>query len=432
MTTDTHPRSLWRQPRFVALLGGQWVSQIGDVAFSLALYWYVLTTTHRPLWLGLLAALAGLGNAMAVVSGVLVDRWDRRTTLLITDAIRGAIIGGLVIWLLHPHHGLLPVFGIAVLLVNLGGSVFNPALMAFTPQVIDADQLMQANGFLQSAAYVAQLAGYACGGVLIALLGVDVLFAIDSVSFWVSALSFVYVRPTVSAPRQTQESRAWGRFWQDLRDGQRLIWRHPFLRRALPTALIVNMALMPLNVLDVVWVRRVLHLGAIAYASFGAAMLIGMIGGSVLAGRIFQRFAVSSVIAGCLATAGGALILFSRLPLLVISWAGLLAIGISFGILNTGLATLIQQATPSALLGRVAGALMTLSGLANPFGAAVAGLATTEWPVALILSVSGGVLAAASTIFLLGVPKTVTPIALDSDASPSHELSTENAAPLSS
>ncbi len=414
MGTEAASRTVWRQSTFLILLSGQWISQLGDVAFNLALYWYVLTATHRPVLLGLVGALAGVGNLFAVVSGVWVDRWNRRTILIVTDTIRGVLILGLLAWILQQHHFVLVALGVTVLLVNIGGSMFNPAMMAFTPQVITSDQLMQANGVLQSAAYIAQLAGYAFGGVMIALLGVNTLFLTDGISFWVSAFSLIFVRPLREVPSsQKGPLRTLGQFWAELREGQHLIWRHPFLRRALPIALVVNMALMPLNVLDVVWVRRVLHLGPLAYAGFGAALLVGMIGGSMLASRVFKRLVVTTTIILCLAVSGGSLVLLSRVPLFSVTIGCLFGIGVSFGVLNTGLATLIQQATPKALLGRVAGARMTASGVANPFAAAIAGFATERWPVSLILGVAGLVLAAASALFI-GAPRTIEPLEADS------------------
>lgn len=190
---------LWRQPNFLVLLSGQWISQLGDVAFTMALYWYVLTTTHRPVLLGLLGALAGIGNLFSVISGVWVDRWNRRMTLLITDTIRGFVILILLAWIVQQHHFVVAALGVGVLFINLGGSLFNPALMAFTPQVINSEQLMQANGLLQSAASIAQLAGYALAGVGIGLLGVNMLVLIDGLSFWISAFSLAFVRPPQTA-----------------------------------------------------------------------------------------------------------------------------------------------------------------------------------------------------------------------------------------
>ncbi len=412
MSRANDPHSLWIQPSFLVLLSGQWISQLGDVAFNLALYWYVLTATHRPVLLGAVGAIAGTGNLFSVISGVWVDRWNRRTTLITTDIIRGLLILTLLAWSLQGHDFVLGVVGLVVLLVNVGGSIFNPAMTAFTPQVVESSQLMEANGVLQSAAYIAQIAGYALGGVLIAILGVNSLFLIDGASFWVSSGSLILVRPRnqnkTTEPKAPSSAKLLG-FWPELISGQKLIWRHPFLRRALPIAMIVNVTLMPLNVLDVLWVHRVLHLGALAYAGFGAALLVGMIGGSMLATRVFQHISVSWAIIVCLALSGGALILLSQVPLLAMTLSCLGAIGISFGVLNTGLATLIQKATPASLLGRVAGALMTASGIANPFGAAMAGLATIRWPLSSILGISGVLLAAASLLFI-GSPRTIAPL----------------------
>lgn len=69
---------IFRNRNLAVLIGGQWVSQIGNNLFMLAIYWYVLNVTHQPSMLGWVGTTVALPGVLGPVSGVLVDRVDRR------------------------------------------------------------------------------------------------------------------------------------------------------------------------------------------------------------------------------------------------------------------------------------------------------------------------------------------------------------------
>src|SRR5690242_6464371 len=87
------PRSLWRNRDYLLLQSGQVVSSLGDQQQFIALPLLILALTGSPLQAGLAVSLNTI--AVLVVSplaGALVDRWDRKRTMLLCDAGRMLLI----------------------------------------------------------------------------------------------------------------------------------------------------------------------------------------------------------------------------------------------------------------------------------------------------------------------------------------------------
>lgn len=108
-----------------------------------------------------------------VVAGALVDRWDRRKTMLWVDVGRAALAFLLVALSLS---GQLPVLALAavVLVMSLGSYIFFPffpAQSALLPSVVPEDQLTAANSMNQSGLALAHMVGSSFGGIVLGLFG---------------------------------------------------------------------------------------------------------------------------------------------------------------------------------------------------------------------------------------------------------------------
>ncbi len=164
----THP---WRNLNVWLLLGGQWVSQMGNVCFTVAVFWYVPAATHSRADLGWVGAVSALTGIFSLATGSWVDRWNRRRTLLAVDTIRGLLLAVAVVLLVVTHHLPLAVILGLMAAVSLGGALFNPAQFALVPEVVPPEHLTAVNGVDQSATSLSQWVGYAVGGWVMASLG---------------------------------------------------------------------------------------------------------------------------------------------------------------------------------------------------------------------------------------------------------------------
>lgn len=391
MATETTQRvSPWRERNVWLLLGGQWISQMGNVCFTLAIFWYVLADTHSRTDLGLVGAAGALTGIFSILTGVLVDRWDRRRTLIWTDSARALLMTGVFV-LLESVHAIPLIALIAIVAaVNLGGAVFSPAQFALLPELVDSENLSRVNGLDQSATSMSQWIGYAVAGWVIGLAGVAGLVGGDAVTFVVSAASLVGMKTSRQPAKMPgQGDRTATEFWRQVIAGQRVLWSHSFLRRALPTALVVNFSMMVVSVLDVAWAREVLHQGALVYGMLESAAVIGGIAGGLVAAWLLTRIALKALIAGSLVIAGGAMVGMAVDPTVATSLMVLGLVGMCFGVLNVTMASTIQRVVPREVLGRIGGSLMAVSGLSMPLGAVVAGLAGSLFPLPVVFIIAG-------------------------------------------
>ena len=78
---------------FFLLWSGKLVSEIGDRFYALALAWWILQKTNSPSIMGFFMAVSVLpGLLLGPFSGALIDRWNRKTIIIMADIIRGIVV----------------------------------------------------------------------------------------------------------------------------------------------------------------------------------------------------------------------------------------------------------------------------------------------------------------------------------------------------
>lgn len=378
-------RSLWRNRHFAILLSGQWVSQVGNTLGLMAVSWYILSATHSRSDLGYAMGVIGLAGLMGIVAGVFADRWDHRRTLVTTDALRMLLSLLVVVAAIEHDLNVFLVAG-ALFALNLLGTLFSAAEAAYLPEVTGPEDYGDANGINQSSGALAQLGGLGLGGFLLALGGPVLLFLLNGISFAVSSGSLAFTRPIAPLPKKTAKPAS---IRADLRQGLNVVRDSVFLRRLIPVAILLNFVAMPLNVMDVAWVRQVLHLGAVAYGIFGVAILVGIVGGSAFGNTLAQWAGfVRSVIAGLTVTGAG-IAAMAIFPHFIFNMVCLFAVGVGIGAVNAVVSTRIMVATAPELRGRVAGLLSAFLTVASPLGAAVVGWASGPLGLLWLFRLSG-------------------------------------------
>src|SRR4051812_17387720 len=193
------PSSLRAGEPFRLLFVGQALSVVGERMTAVAIAFAVLAIGDAT-DLGIVLAASGIPFALfAIAGGVLSDRVGRRRTMIVSDVLRTicqAVVAALLLT------GSAEVWMLVVLSAVYGAcaAVFMPALMGLIPQTVPPDRLQEANALLGFTRSVANVAGPAVAGVVIALGGTGEVIAIDALTFAVSAACLIALRPA-PAPR---------------------------------------------------------------------------------------------------------------------------------------------------------------------------------------------------------------------------------------
>lgn len=412
--------ALRRDRNFRWLMGGAVISALGDQFSMIALPWLVLQLTGDPLALGMMVAVMGIPRAILILfGGAVVDRHSPKRVLMLTKHVNAVLLAILAALVLLGKATLLPV---ALLAVGLSvASAFGiPAGTSMLPHAVAPQHLAAANAAMMAVRQVSMLAGPLLAGLLFVLAGdgsrgiedargLGIAFALDCLSFAVSAWTLSKVRPLDSA----QAGKAPEPVLRAVGAGLATLWRDPLLRSAF-----LYWGLCACVVGGVMQVALPLLASERLHGASGLALLMGAHGtgslaGMALSGALGRRRVVNLGVTLLLVDALVGLLLLP-MGLVTQAWQGvflLASIGVLGGFVQVAVFTWIQQCVPQAMLGRMMGIFMfVFMGLA-PLAAAGAG-----WLASLI---SLAALFAAAGLFLAGVALLAwlfTPMATLADA----------------
>jgi MFS transporter, ENTS family, enterobactin (siderophore) exporter len=177
------------------LYSGRLVASAGDVVATTAANWQVYTLTHSPLAVGLLSLTSSVGLLVSLLAGgVLADRHDRRTLLLVTGLPQAVLAGALLANSLARHPA---VWAIYVIMLGIGllAGIGAPASTAATPALVGPTRLPAAAALNGMGGQLGNLAGPALAGLLIAGPGLAACYGVDAGCFVLFAVALLFVRP---------------------------------------------------------------------------------------------------------------------------------------------------------------------------------------------------------------------------------------------
>jgi MFS family permease len=183
---------LRRNQGFRRLWLGQVISQTGDWFNTIALYTIILNLTGSGRDVGLLLVARFLPSFIfGPLSGVVADRFSRRSIMIVSDLLRAVVVLGFL--LVRRADQLWIIYVLTVLQLGLS-TFFEPAKTAAIPSIVSDRELVAANA-ISAVTWSAMLTlGAAIGGVITGWFGTNVAFILDSLTFVLSALLIIGVR----------------------------------------------------------------------------------------------------------------------------------------------------------------------------------------------------------------------------------------------
>lgn len=362
-------RGIFRAVSFRRFWLGSTFSLLGDAMTRVALTWFVYEATRSPEALGwLMLCYTGPTIAGGILAGAVLDRFDRRTVMIVDSLVRGAIMAGIPA--LHAAGRLslgyvyvaAAVYGLLRMIPLAGG----PALV---PDLVRPQHLATANALEMLSFTLAGVIGPPLAGLLAVRIGAPNVVIIDAISYLAFALALAGVRPVnpQSAPGQADGSRA--------HPGHAL--RLLLGNRVLLATTLMFMAFNIGNGFIPVWLPILadqgLGGGADLYGTLLGVQAVGEVASALLAGSVVLPLSLGTLI--CLAQflAGGALLIVLLGQTVWSTGTGL----VLFGALSTPLTiwaqTLRMRIIPGHLRGRAFALLRTLMQAGAPLGGALAG-----------------------------------------------------------
>lgn len=386
-----------RERDFRLLFIGQATSSLGNSLTSIALAFAVLEATGSITAVGLVLAATRLPLVLFVlVGGVVGDRLLRQRVMLASDLVRLAT-QAVAAALLLTHQAALWHLLVLFALHGAAQAFFNPAASGLVPQTVSPARLQQANALLDLSRNATGILGTLAAGALVALVGAGAAFAVDSLTFAVSAASLALLRPGGIV-----RTKPPGAFLRELADGWEEFRSRTWLWvGVLHIALLNAFALVSFFALGPVVALRSLG-GAASWGTIAAAFACGMIAGNSVALRWRPRRPLVVAFAVVAAAAPQLALLGARAPVVAIAGAAVLG-GAQASFFGAIWATTLQQRIPAESIARVSayGSLGSL--VLAPLGFALVG-PLAEWLGISTLLWLGAAWIVAATAVVLSVP----------------------------
>jgi MFS family permease len=254
--------------------------------------------------------------------------------------------------------GVLSLVGLFILifLTSVVSTVFGPALTSAVPSLVRRSELVSANALIQGTNNIGMLLGPAVSGILIALIGAQHVLYVNSVTFLISALCLIPIRSNEKLAHTQKASTLSGSLLSDLSVGFRFVFRD----RSTVFLLVIISALYNLGASAFVFVLPVyatelLHLGPVQLGWLWSALGIGMLMASswlALNPKNDVQSRMHILVGGT--TMGGMAVCTLGLLESPLIAAGLVTlVGAGAAVLNPVVWALLQESTPSHLMGRV-------------------------------------------------------------------------------
>jgi len=370
--TDIREDSNWKRP-FFTIWVGQAFSIVGSILVQFALVWWLTRETGSATVLATATIFSMLpGIFIGPFSGALVDRWNRKTIMLVADSLIALVTAGLVLvfWL-----GQVQVWHVLVVMLirALGGTFHFPAMQASTSLMVPEKHLSRVAGLNQALNGVLNIAAPPLGALLMSLLPIYQVLAIDilTAAVAVGTLALIHIPQPDRRPEGALTPRA---LLSDVRDGFRYLAHWPGMLILLGLATLVNLLMNPAFSLMPLMVTRIFHGEAMHLGVMNSAEGLGVIlGGLVLSVWGGFKRKVHTSMAGLIGMGLGVIVLGSApAQMFGVALLGIGIAGFMNPITNGPLFALLQAKIAPEMQGRVFNLVGALASAASPLGLMIA------------------------------------------------------------
>nr|WP_223184765.1 MFS transporter [Streptomyces sp. CBMA152] len=380
---------------FGRLWTAQTVSSLGDGVSHAALPLLALTLTRDPMALAVVTAAGTLPWLLfGVLGGALVDRWDRRRTMWVTDAARAVL---LTVPAAAAALDMLSITLLAALafLLGLGGLFFDTAATAYLPDLLGRDPalLERANSRLRATQTAASgFAGPPAGSALLAL-GRAVPLLTDALSF---ALCALLVRSLPATPRPAPQARE--SLLRQARAGASYVFKDQLLLGLALRPAIGNIAFLAVETVLALFAHDRLGIGTIGFGLLLTAEATGGLLGASIASFLGRRLGTGTALTCTAALEGLAVLGLAAAPNAYVAGLTLAVCGAGMGATMVLAPSLRQAIVPAHLMGRVASTSRMLAMCAAPIGAFLGGWLATTYDIRTPLYTAAALLLTMTTI----------------------------------
>ncbi|MDD3828973.1 MAG: MFS transporter [Anaerolineae bacterium] len=358
---------------FLALWLSQLVSKVGDNFAVIAALVLINRLAERAgIAVVVIAAAMTIPQLFALASGVIVDRFSRKTVMILTDVLRAGVI---LLALLVQKPGHLYILYITAFGVMALGALYIPARNASIPNMVPEEHLLTANALVQATELASLIVGAFLASLIISLTSVYTAFIVDSVTFFISGVLLIWARiPNARRTTPTAPRGEFHQFWEEFTEGLRYIGSNKHLLQLMAITTVATLGLSATTLLAAAYFEQLLGISAQYQGFLLGTEGIGMALGALLI-SIYASWARSrQIVSVTMIVLGGGILVFAMAPVYWLVLIGALLVGLCVVSARTTLAAMTQALVSDAQRGRVESAMVTVIGIGTMGALIMAGV----------------------------------------------------------
>jgi DHA3 family macrolide efflux protein-like MFS transporter len=379
MTEDNSTENLtpkkWAAP-FFTIWSGQAISLLGSQMVQFALIWWLTKTTGSATVLTT-ATLVGVLPTVVLgpFVGALVDRWNRRRILLISDSMI-ALVTLLLAYIFYMGWAKVWMVFIALFLRALGGGFHGPAMAASTSLMVPGKHLTRVQGLNSSLYNGLNIISAPLGALLLEALAVEGVLGIDVISAFFAVIPLFFIPiPQPESSQLSQKENLAASIWEDFKAGLTYLRAWPGLIIMIIMALFINMITSPAFSLLPLLVKEHFGGGALQLGWFNSAFGVGAVTGGLILGVWggFKKKMHTTLLGLIGLSLGLGVVGFSPQSMMLLAVGGIFLIGSMLSLANGPILAILQSKVDPAIQGRVFTLVTSLAGAMAPLGLILAG-----------------------------------------------------------
>jgi len=363
------------------VVAGQVVSLLGSAVLRFALDLYVLDLTGSPGIFGLMLALSTIPTVLFTpLGGSIADRFNRRNLMVIFDFGSGLVVLALLFFL-RGGLGTVPVIGIALALLTIISSMYQPTVQSSTPFLASDKNLDNANGIVAGVGALSGMLGPVLGGLLYSLIGLQPLITASAIAFILSAILEMFIWIPFSK-QPTNKGMAATIAGDMLTGGRYMLKENPLIAKVLVLAAGINFIMVPVFLVGLPFILRIILNSSERQYGLGMGIMeFSTLLGAVLAGTLTKKLSIPALyrpifLCGLfllpMALALHPALGFWQAFSILLGFTAL--ISITATAISIFVITAIQKQTPTELQGKIMGIIIAISSSIAPLGVAIYGL----------------------------------------------------------
>ncbi|MCO1601911.1 MFS transporter [Desulfosporosinus nitroreducens] len=376
---------------------GQCVSLIGTWMQSIGQTWLVFSLTGSPMLVGLLGAIQFLPiTFFSLFAGVMIDKYPKRTILLITQFI-SMILAFTLFMLVFTHTVRYEYILILALILGFLNTVDIPTRQSFTIELAGKQDLMNAIALNSATFNLARIIGPAIGALIMASLGPAWCFFLNGLSFMAVLISLLKIKVKPYVRKKVKNN-----ILKEIKDGLKYIAGEPPLLKTLLMVLIIGIFVFNFNVLIPVFTKNVLHQGEYVYGFLMSALGAGSFLGALMVSLNSKSGPKANVLIGSAVVVSINLILISVTKMYYYTGVLLIITGIFNIWFSTTANSILQINAKDEYRGRVMSVYSLVFAGASPIGNMFAGFAADRFGAHTAFWLTGALTLISIALLMLG------------------------------